>query len=76
MEKLGTPISIQNTKAHGWLVRWDDAVLEKTESGDLIESVSFTVSVRREATLTVNDMQKQALIRAIELLQRMLNKWR
>lgn len=74
METLGRPFVLQNTKTHGWIVRWDNAIEVTTEAGELIESVSFTVAIPRQATLTIEETQQFALMRAAELLQKMIHR--
>lgn len=69
MEYLGQPFVIQNTADHGWLVTWSDAVANRTKAGEVIESVSFTVSIPRNANLSISEVQGFALRRAEELLQ-------
>jgi hypothetical protein len=64
MENLGEPFSIQNTTGPYWYVTWDDAV--RTNTG---EAVSFTVRIPRSAHLTVEEVQRHAQKRAVELLQ-------
>lgn len=68
MEYIGQPFSIQNT-SEGWLVSWDDAVVERTDA-EILERVSFTVLIPRRAQLSIQEVQTYALKRAAELLQR------
>lgn len=72
MEYLGQPFAIQNTADHFWLVTWGDAVSIKTESGLQVESVSFTVSIPKRANLTIAEVQRHALKRAVELLSQQI----
>jgi hypothetical protein len=69
MEYLGQPFQIQNTADRGWLVTWSDAIGVRTEDGEPVESVSFTVALPRRADLTIAEVQTYALKRAVELLQ-------
>jgi hypothetical protein len=69
MEFLGEPFSIQNTADQGWLVTWNDAVTVRSSIGEVIESVSFTVAVPRNANLSISEVQRYASRRAVELLQ-------
>lgn len=71
MENLGQPFVIQNT-SEGWQVTWNDAVKAGTDF-QTKESVSFTVVIPRQANLTISEVQKFAVKRAIELLK-MLEK--
>lgn len=70
MEYIGQPFSIQNT-SEGWLVSWDDAAVTRTEH-EILERVSFTVLIPRQASLTIEEVQTFALKRAVELLQRVI----
>lgn len=63
-ELLGSPFAIQNTTGSKWLVSWEEAV---THTGG--ESVSFTVAISRGPDLTIADLQRHALKRAVELLR-------
>lgn len=74
METLGRPFLIQNTKEFGWIVTWNDAIVVRDKEGDLVESVSFTAALPRKATLSIEEIQQFALMRAIELLQTMVKK--
>lgn len=74
METLGRPFLIQNTKEYGWIVTWNDAITVRDQVGDLVESVSFTAALPRQATLTIEEVQQFAVMRAIELLQRLIRK--
>lgn len=65
MKYLGSPFSIQNTDGPDWLVTWQDAVVT-TPMG---ETVSFTVAIPRSANLSMAEVQKYALKRAVELLR-------
>ncbi len=69
MKYLGEPFVIQNTADRGWLVTWTNAVRVSTDDGELIESVSFTVSIPKRAALSIAEVQTFALKRAAELLQ-------
>jgi hypothetical protein len=69
MEILGQPFLIQNTTGPNWLITWQDAALITNEAGDTLESISFTVSVPKRAELTIEELQRYALKRAVELLQ-------
>lgn len=64
MANLGQPFSIQNTNGNSWFVTWRDAVESSTG-----ETVSFTVEIPRSANLSVAEVQRYALKRAVELLQ-------
>lgn len=74
METLGRPFTIQNTKDFGWVVTWDGAIQIRDKEGEIIESVLFTAALPRKATLSIEEVQQFALMRAIELLQRMVKK--
>ena len=68
MEYLGQPFSIQNTVDQGWLVTWNDVALHRVDD-EVIESISFTVALPRNANLSIAEVQTYALKRAQELLQ-------
>lgn len=64
MAKVGQPFVIQNTDGPTWFVTWTNAVESSTG-----EAVSFTVEIPRRADLTLAEVQRFALKRAVELLQ-------
>lgn len=68
MENLGEPFSIQNTTGADWLVTWRDAVTLRATG----ESVSFTVAIPRNAELSISEVQRYAMKRAVEILQRVI----
>lgn len=72
MELLGRPFLIQNTDA-GWQVTWNDAIRVGSEF-ETKESVSFTVVIPRRADLTIDEVQRFAVKRAMELLQVLATK--
>lgn len=69
MKPLGAPIVIQNTDGPQWFITWNDAVAHTVG-----ESVSFTVAVPRSANLSISEVQRYAIKRAIELLQETLKE--
>ena len=64
MANLGQPFVIQNTDGPTWFVTWNDAATSSTG-----EAISFTVEIPRGANLTLAEVQKYALKRAVEILQ-------
>ena len=64
MTPIGRPMTVQNTDTNVWLVQIPDVIT--STSG---ESVSLVVNVRRDPTLTLQQVQDKAVDRAIELLQ-------
>jgi hypothetical protein len=64
LELLGSPVVLQNTTGKDWLVTWAPAVT--TSVGEL---VSFTVAIPRKAELSIAEIQRFALKRAVEILQ-------
>lgn len=64
MNFLGQPVVVQNTDGPNWLVTWNSALTHAEH-----ESVSFTVAVPRRAELTIAEVQRYAIKRAIQLLQ-------
>ena len=65
MKLLGQPFSIQNTDGPNWLVTWPDAATDR-DNGD---TVSFTVSIPRNAQIPMHEVQRVALKQAIQMLQ-------
>ena len=64
-EPIGDPFVIQNTAGPNWLLTWSSAIAVQPVG----EVVSFTVSVPKNAALTIVQVQSYAIKRAMELLQ-------
>lgn len=76
MTPIGQPLVLQNTEDHGWIVSWQGACAVTNADGQAIESVSLTVALPRKASLTIEELQTFALMRAAELLQKAIDERR
>jgi len=64
MQPIGRPMTVQNMDSGEWMVTIPDVVT--TSSG---EGVSLTVAVRRDPSLTLQQVEDAAVDRAIDLLK-------